>query len=53
MVHFVPFMRVVSVRFYLSVFQLTRLVYDLPESTDISLPNLPRCASRDTLPHPM
>lgn len=50
MMHFLPFMRIVSIRFYLSVFQLTKLVYDLPESTDLSLPNLPRYASPPDTP---
>ena len=41
--HFLPFMRIVSVRFYMTVTQLAALMMDLPDSPDPSQPNLPRC----------
>jgi hypothetical protein len=46
--NFLPFMRVVSVRFYMSVLQLTRLVFDLPENPDPSQPNMHRCVPLNT-----
>eukprot|EP00892_Ulva_mutabilis_P004358 jgi/Ulvmu1/2294/UM013_0141.1 len=40
--HFLPFMRIVSVRFFLTVPQLEALVMDLPDTPDPSQPNLLR-----------
>lgn len=44
--HFLPFMRIVSVRFFMTVAQLEQLVMDLPDSPDASQPNLLRCGTR-------